>query len=156
MSEARGNQDRRAIIKDALARIDELQARLRAAERTKAEPIAIIGMGCRFPGGADGPESFWRLLQGGVDAIREVPADRWAIERYFDPDPAAPGKTYTRWGGYLDRVDMFDAEFFGIPPREALTLDPQHRLFLEVVWEALEHAGQAPARLRGRNALLPG
>src|SRR5260221_6333535 len=142
MSDTGSHLDRKAVLKEALARIEDLQAKLAAAERSKAEPIAVIGVGCRFPGGADGPDAYWRILQSGSDAVREVPPDRWDIERYFDPDPRAPGKTYTRWGGYLDRVDMFDAEFFGIPPREAITLDPQHRLFLEVVWEALELAGQ--------------
>lgn len=141
--------DRREVIKAALARVEQLQARLDAAEGARSEPIAVIGIGCRFPGGVDGPESYWRLLQDGVDAVREVPADRWDIDRYYDPDPRAPGKTYTRWGGYLDDIDKFDAQFFGIPPREAVTLDPQHRLFLEVVWEALENASLAPSGLRG-------
>ena len=107
----------------------------------QAEPIAVVGMGCRFPGDADGPEAFWRLLSQGVDAVREVPQDRWNIDDYYDPDPAAPGKMNTRWGGFLKRVDDFDAEFFGISPREAIRVDPQHRLLLEVSWEALEDAG---------------
>ena len=89
-------------------------------------------MGCRFPGDADGPEAFWRLLSQGVDAVREVPPDRWNIDDYYDPDPTAPGKMNTRWGGFLKRVDEFDAEFFGISPREAVRVDPQHRLLLEV------------------------
>jgi acyl transferase domain-containing protein/NADPH:quinone reductase-like Zn-dependent oxidoreductase/pimeloyl-ACP methyl ester carboxylesterase/aryl carrier-like protein/trans-aconitate methyltransferase len=113
-----------------------------------AEPIAVIGLGCRFPG-ADGPEAFWQLLHNGVDAIAEIPRDRWDVDAYYDPDPEAPGKTYTRWGGFIGPVDGFDAEFFGIAPREAIQLDPQHRLLLEVTWEALEHAGQAPRGLSG-------
>jgi len=127
--------------------IKKLKARVAALEREKTEPIAILGVGCRFPGGADDPEAYWRLLRDGVDAIREVPAERWDVDAYYDPDPAAPGKMSTRNGGFLDRVDRFDAGFFGISPREATSLDPQQRLLLEVAWEALERAGQAPDRL---------
>ncbi len=122
----------------------ELQAKLEAVTQGRTEPIAIIGMGCRFPGGASSPEAFWRLLRDGVDAISEVPPDRWAVDAYYDPDPNAPGKMLTRWGGFVERADLFDAEFFGIAPREAASMDPQQRLLLEVSWEALEHAGQAP------------
>ncbi|MBP5971177.1 SDR family NAD(P)-dependent oxidoreductase [Brasilonema sp. CT11] len=116
-------------------------------ELLKAEPIAIIGMGCRFPGGADDPEAFWQLLKNGVDAIAEVPKQRWDIDDYYDPNPDTPGKISTRRGGFLSQVDGFDAEFFGISPREASSLDPQHRLLMEVSWEALENAAQAPERL---------
>ncbi|WP_433227496.1 type I polyketide synthase [Actinomadura formosensis] len=112
------------------------------------EPIAIIGMGCRFPR-ADGPDEFWRLLLDGVDAIREVPPDRWKADELYDADPAAPGKMITRWGGFLDDVDRFDREFFGISPREASAIDPQQRLLLEVAWEALEDAGQVVTALAG-------
>jgi amino acid adenylation domain-containing protein len=112
-------------------------------------PIAIIGIGCRLPGGADTPERFWDLLCDGVDAITEIPPDRFDLDELFDPDPAAPGKTYTRWGGFVDDIDRFDADFFGIAPREAKRMDPQHRLLLEVVWEALEDGGQVPERLAG-------
>ena len=114
-----------------------------------AEPIAIIGVACRFPGPADTPEAFWDLLRDGVDAIREVPPERWDIEDYYDPDPDAPGKMYARHGGFLENVEQFDAHFFGISPREAVSMDPQQRLLLEVSWEALERAGQAPAKLMG-------
>jgi acyl transferase domain-containing protein/acyl carrier protein len=120
-----------------------------ASTRRAAEPIAIIGMGCRFPGGVVDAESFWSLLENGIDAIREVPRERWDIDAYFDPDPQAPGKTYTRWGGFLDRIEDFDASFFGISPREAAGMDPQQRLLLEVAWEALEDAGIAPPSLAG-------
>ena len=110
------------------------------------EPIAIIGIGCRFPG-AKSPEAFWQLLRDGVDAITEVPADRWDIDALYDPNPATPGKMNTRWGGFLKQVDQFDAQFFGIIPREASSMDPQQRLLLEVAWEAIEDAGQIPERL---------
>ncbi len=112
------------------------------------EPIAIVSMACRFPGAAD-PEAFWELLSGGVDAIREVPEDRFDIDEFYDPDPETPGKMYSRFGGYLDQIDEFDPEFFGISPREAVWIDPQQRLVLETVWEGLERAGYSPAALRG-------
>lgn len=128
--------------------VKELRARLDAAEGAQREAIAIVGMGCRFPQ-ADGLEAYWRLLAEGRDAIREVPPERWDLERFFDPNPNAPGKINTRFGGFLDGVDGFDAAFFGISPREAERLDPQQRLLLEVAWHALEDAGQSPAALRG-------
>lgn len=112
------------------------------------EPIAIIGIGCRFPN-ANNPESFWKLLRNGIDAIASVPKDRWDVDAFYDPDPATPGKMNTRWGGFLDRVDQFDPNFFGISPREAERIDPQHRLVLEVAWEALEDAAIAPESLAG-------
>ncbi len=112
-----------------------------------AEPIAVIGLGCRFPGGATNPERFWNLLQAGGDAIVDMPAERWDVEAHYDPDPDAPGKMYTRRGGFLGQVDHFDAPFFGISPREAVVLDPQQRLLMEVSWEALENAGIVPASL---------
>jgi acyl transferase domain-containing protein len=112
------------------------------------EPIAIIGVGCRFPH-ANNPESFWKLLHNGIDAIAQVPKDRWDVDAFYDPDPAIPGKMNTRWGGFLDQVDQFDPNFFGISPREAERIDPQHRLVLEVAWEALEDAAIAPERLAG-------
>ncbi|MBT6180185.1 MAG: SDR family NAD(P)-dependent oxidoreductase, partial [Deltaproteobacteria bacterium] len=108
--------------------------------------IAVIGMACRLPG-ADSPESFWNLLQAGTDAITEVPAERWDIDAFYDPDPAALGKMSTRWGGFIRGVDQFDPAFFGISPREAAQMDPQQRLLLQVSWEALENAGQNPDAL---------
>src|SRR5262245_30712571 len=114
-----------------------------------AEPIAVIGMGCRFPGGADTLEAFWRLLVNGVDAITEVPRNRWDVDAYFDPSPEAAGKIYARHGGFLDGLEAFDPQFFNMAPREALKLDPQQRLRLEVSCEALEHAGVASERLGG-------
>src|SRR5208282_353836 len=113
-----------------------------------AEAIAIIGIGCRFPGARDA-RAFWNLLRNGVDAIREVPAERFNLHDFFDPDPAAPGKIVTRWGGFIEQVDQFDAHFFGISPREAARMDPQQRLLLEVSWEALEDAGQVREQLAG-------
>ena len=112
------------------------------------EPIAIVAVSCRFPGAPD-PEAFWEVLAQGVDAIREVPEDRFDIDEFFDPDPETPGKTYTRFGGFLDGIDGFDPEFFGISPREAVWIEPQQRLMLETVWEGLERAGYAPSALRG-------
>ncbi|HWE61366.1 MAG TPA: type I polyketide synthase, partial [Chloroflexota bacterium] len=111
------------------------------------ESIAIIGIGCRFPGGADSPEALWQLLLDQVDAISEVPANRFDVDAFHDPRPGAPGKIITRFGGFLDGMDQFDASFFGISPREAAGMDPQHRLLLEVAWEALEDAGQVPGAL---------
>lgn len=112
------------------------------------EPIAIIGVGCRFPGAKDAC-AFWNLLSNGVDAIQEVPAQRFNLNEVYDPDPAAPGKIVTRWGGFIEQVDQFDAQFFGISPREAARMDPQQRILLEVAWEALEDAGQVRERLAG-------
>lgn len=128
----------------------ELQDRLDAAAQAQREPIAVVGMACRFPGAAT-PEEYWALLRDGVDAIREVPADRWDAEALYDPDPEAPGRIATRWGGFLDGIDRFDPQLFGIAPREARSLDPQQRLLLEVTWEALERAGIAPDSVRGSN-----
>lgn len=114
-----------------------------------AEPVAVVGIGCRFPGNVTGPESFWRLLVDGVDTISEVPPDRWDADAFYDPDPSASGRMTTKWGGFVPDVDAFDAEFFGITPREAVAMDPQHRMLLEVAWEALEHAGIPPHSLSG-------
>lgn len=135
------------LQKAALA-IKELRARLQQQELAAREPIAIVGLGCRFPE-SDGPEAFWRLLSEGRDAIREVPAERWDLEHFYDPNPSVPGRISTRYGGFLSDVDRFDAGFFGISPREAELLDPQQRMLLEVAWHALEDAGQAPAELKG-------
>jgi hypothetical protein len=129
-------------LKRAFHAIEKLQARLDALEYARTEPIAIIGIGCRFPGGADTPESFWQVLHDGVDTITEVPPDRWDIEEYYDPNPGSPGKMYSRYGGFLKHIDTFDPLFFGISPREATLLDPQQRVLLEVCWEALEQANQ--------------
>lgn len=135
-------------LKRALLAIEELQARVDSLEKQQHEPIAIIGIGCRFPG-ANNPQEFWKILHDGIDAIREVPPDRWDNRIFYDPTPGTPGKTITRFGGFLGQVDQFDPLFFGISPREAARMDPQQRLLLEVAWEALENAGQAVDRLAG-------
>lgn len=128
------------------------------SRRTKSggarEPIAIIGIGCRFPGHADGPETFWHMLCNGVDAITEIPADRWSIRSFYDPETGTPGKTYAKWGGFIEGIDMFDAEFFGISPREAALMDPQQRLLLEAAYEAFEDGGQALEKIAGSNTAV--
>lgn len=136
-------------LTSALAAIQKLRGQLETLKRSRTEPIAIIGMGCRYPGDANDPESFWQNLLDGVDAIGEIPADRWDVDEYYDPDQQAPGKIHTRMGGFLRDVDQFDAHFFGISPREAVSMDPQQRLLLEVTWHALEHANQNPTALGG-------
>ena len=114
-------------------------------------------MACRFPGGADTPEAFWTLLRDGTDAITEIPAERWNIDAYYDPDPSAPGKAYVRRGGFVENASRFDARFFGISPREAASLDPQQRVLLEVAWEALEDGGVVPQELeRGTGGIFVG
>ena len=138
-----------ASLKDAVYLLRKYQERIRDYEDAAHEPIAIVGVGCRFPGGCESPGGYWKLLREGVDAIEEVPAERWDVDEYYDRDPSAPGKMTTRWGGFLKDVDLFDPEFFGISPREAVRMDPQHRLLLEVTWEALEHAGMPPTELAG-------
>jgi len=128
--------DSAALMKKALQEIRDLRAKVDTLEHGKTAPIAVIGMACRFPG-ADGPDVFWDLLSRGVDAITEIPRDRWDVDAYFDPNPEATGKMYTRWGGFLKEIDKFSPAFFGIAPREAASMDPQQRLLLEVSWQAL-------------------
>jgi acyl transferase domain-containing protein len=139
-------------IKRALLEQRRLKARVQELERMLAHPtaapIAVIGVGCRFPG-ASGPAEFWKLLENGVDAISDMPGNRWDVATRYDPDPEAPGKIATRFGGYLRDVDAMDPKRFGISPREAATMDPQQRILLEVAWEALEHAGLATDSLTG-------
>ncbi|MFV1966850.1 MAG: type I polyketide synthase [Pirellulaceae bacterium] len=141
--------ERMTPLQRAAFALKETQARLDALEKQQTEPIAIIGMACRFPGGVNDPESYWRLLRAGVDAICETPPDRWDLDAYYDPDPNAPGKMRSRHGGFLKRIDEFDNHFFGVSDREAARIDPQQRMLLELGWEALEDAGLPPSALRG-------
>jgi acyl transferase domain-containing protein len=124
---------------------------LKSSQFSKRNPIAIIGIGCRFPGGANNPQDFWKILSQGVNAITHVPPDRWQISSFYNPDPAKPGKTYVRFGGFIRDIDKFDGGFFGISPREASRMDPQQRLLLEVAYEALEDGGLAPEGHAGSN-----
>jgi acyl transferase domain-containing protein/NADPH:quinone reductase-like Zn-dependent oxidoreductase/acyl carrier protein len=132
-----------------LLALKELEAKLNKSEGAKKEPIAIIGMGCRLPGGLHHPASYWDFLCEGKDAVGEIPPSRWDSGAFYDPDPAVPGKMTTRYGAFLDDVEQFDAAFFGISPREAISMDPQQRHLLEVTWEALEDARIAPDSLVG-------
>ena len=136
--------DYSSLMKSAPRTIKDLRSELEKAKAANREPIAIIGMGCRFPGGGDNPEAYWRMLKTGLDAITEVPRSRWDLEDCFDADPDLPGKMYTKYGSFLDRIDEFDARVFGVSPLDAMNMDPQRRLLLEVAWEALENGGQIP------------
>jgi len=143
------NLDQLSPLQRAVHAMLVMRARLDIVEQARTEPIAIVGMGCRFPGGADTPATYWHLLRDGVDTVGEIPPDRWDVATYYDPDPEAAGKMYIRRGSFLADIDQFDPQFFGISPREAASLDPQQRLLLEVSWEALEHAGLSPHKLAG-------
>ena len=151
MATAGASPDRRAIITEALHKIDELSARLAIAEKGDTEPIAVVGMGCRLPGAVHNPDDYWKLLQEGRSGIVRVPSERWDADAFYSEDYTVPGKICTREGGFLTswKPDEFDAEFFGISPREAAAMDPQQRLLLEVSWEALEHAGIGAHTIRG-------
>ncbi len=138
-------------LEDANAEILRLQDELAAREidDTSREPIAIIGMGCRYPGGVRNPNEFWNLLSSGQDILSDIPGTRWNVDEYYDPEITVPGKVYVRQGYFLDDIDKFDPQFFGLSPREAESLDPQQRLVMEVSWETLEHAGIPPTSLKG-------
>ena len=136
------------LSQEVLQTLKEMRSRLEAVNKAQTEPIAIVGMACRFPGGANDPSTYWSLLHDGIDAIKPVPPDRWDVNAYYDPEPAVPGKAYTKEGGFIEQVDQFDPLFFGISPREAVSLDPQYRLLLEVTWEALENSGQTWTNLK--------
>jgi len=139
-------------LKRALIAVKDMRAKLEAMENKRREPIAIIGMSCRFPGNSDNIEAFWDLLRNGVDSITPVPPDRWDSETYYDPNPDTPGKMYAAGGGFIGDVDKFDPKFFGISPRETVRMDPQQRLLIEVSWEAIESAGISPYRLVNSSA----
>ena len=136
-------------VKRALIEIRELRARLARVEEARREPIAIVGMGMRLPGGVHDARSFEKLLWSATDAITEIPRERWSLDALYAADPDAPGKMITRYGAFIEDVDRFDAEFFNISPREAQSMDPQQRIMLQVAWEALEDAGHAGAGLAG-------
>ncbi len=152
MSDNKGSSKEISPVKRALAAMQKMRARIEDLESREREPIAVVGMGCRLPGGVESPDDYWKLLEDGVDAIREVPEDRYDLDDYFDPDQNAPGRIYSRWGGFLDQVDQFDASFFGINPREATNLDPQQRLVLEVAYEAFQNAGYTRESIAGVRA----
>ncbi|MEL6495478.1 MAG: type I polyketide synthase, partial [Cyanobacteria bacterium J06623_7] len=141
--------DYQQLLKDALVEMRKMRSQLERVEQEKHEPIAVIGLDCRFPGGANSPDAYWEMLKHGVDGITEVPQARWNLDDYYDADPDTPGKMYARYGGFIEDVDKFEPQFFGISPREAVAIDPQQRLLLEVVHHALENAGQSTAKLRG-------
>jgi acyl transferase domain-containing protein/SAM-dependent methyltransferase/acyl carrier protein len=130
-----------AILSDATEKIE-------AIENAKKEPLAVVGIACNFPG-SNTPEDFWSLLKNGEDAVTEIPSDRWDTQEYFDADPSTKGKMYSKAGGFIDTIELFDNEFFSISPREALNMDPQQRRLLELSWEALERAAIDPQTLRG-------
>ena len=139
--------DYAALMKKALLRLEQAERELREYREAAHEPVAIIGMACRFPGAANVAE-YWRLLDGGVDAITETPRDRWDLARWFDEDGSRPGKMAVRHGGFVDGADLFDPRFFGISATEARAMDPQQRMLLEVAWHAIEDAGLTRERLR--------
>ncbi len=150
MAESENDEKLRDYLKRVTADLRRTRRRLQEAQGRDHEPIAIVGMSCRYAGGVASPEDLWELLDRGGDAIGPFPTDRnWDLEAIYDPDPDRPGCSYAREGGFIDGVDRFDADFFGISPREAMAMDPQQRILLEAAWEAIEDGGIRPDSLRG-------
>ena len=152
MNRDRESRDQLSPLKRAIIELREMRAKMDQMERRQRQPVAVVGIGLRLPGGAHDENSLWLILADGVDTISEIPRDRWDIDTYHDPDPDKPGKMNVRHGAFLTNVDQFDADFFGISPREAESMDPQQRLLLETTWQALENGGIAPANLLGTKA----
>ncbi|MFD7641889.1 SDR family NAD(P)-dependent oxidoreductase [Kitasatospora sp. NPDC059795] len=136
-------------LKRAYLTMEKMQRRIDELSGARTEPIAVVGLGLRLPGGAVDADSYWEILRQGIDAVSEIPADRWDADAFHHEGEPRPGRMATRWGGFLDHIDRFDHDFFGISRREALLMDPQQRMSLEVTWEALENAGIAPSSLAG-------
>lgn len=150
MTDLSARLDQLTPIQRAAYALKETQNRLSRLQQQQRQSIAVVGMSCRFPGSSNDLESFWQLLENKRNAITEVPAERWDVDKYYDPDPHAAGKMVTKWGGFIDNAAYFDNHFFGISDREAIVTDPQQRILLELTWEALEDSGLIPSSLRSQ------
>ena len=142
--------DSRKLMEQALRAVEQANGRIRELEQQSSEPIAIVGIGCRFPGDCDTPDTYFERLCAGMDAVGEVPPERWSLPDWWDSNPATPGRMYSRFGAFLSDVERFDAAFFGVTPREAARMDPQHRMLLEVAWHAMEAANIRAETLNGK------
>ncbi|MCG8667952.1 MAG: polyketide synthase, partial [Pseudomonadales bacterium] len=146
---SKNNKDTSSVLKQAVKELRRTKQELNKLQQERHEPIAVIGLGCRFPGGVDSPQKLWNALLDGEDLITEMKDERWPADDFYDPDPEAIGKLYTKCNGLVDEVDQFDADFFGITPNEAILMEPQQRLVLETTWQALEHANIPTESLMG-------